>query len=191
MDGEDLPNRRSIRLKAFDYAAPGAYFVTIVTHGRAPLFGAVKDGQVRLSRIGAVADRCWREIPNHFPHVELGSFVVMPNHVHILVLPRVPLATLTRRLKGYTARQANRILGRTGDAFWQTESYDHWVRSEQEWGRIVRYIESNPVGAGLVTRPEDHPWSSAAPAIALRRQDCHRGPQDCALHVDTDTQSKM
>jgi putative transposase len=124
-------------------------------------------------------------------HYELGAFVVMPNHVHILVLPRVPLATLTRRLKGYTARQANRILGRTGEAFWQTESYDHWVRSEQEWGRIVRYIESNPVGAGLVTRPEDHPWSSAAPAIALRRQDCHRGPQDCARHVDTDTQSEM
>jgi putative transposase len=115
----------------------------------------------------------------------------MPNQVHILELPRVPLATLTRRLKGYTARQANRILGRTGEAFWQTESYDHWVRSEQEWERIVRYIESNPVGAGLATRPEDHPWSSAAAAMALRRQDCRRGAQDCALHIDTDTQSEM
>jgi len=86
-------------------------------------------------------------------------------------------------LKGYTARQANRMLGRTGEAFWQPESYDHWVRSEQEWGRIVRYIENNPVGAGLASRPEAYPWSSAASPIGNRRQDCRRGAQDCALHI--------
>jgi hypothetical protein len=65
-------------------------------------------------------------------HYELGAFVVMPNHVHLLVTPHIPIARLTRRLKGYTAREANRLLGRTGEAFWQPESYDHWVRSEQE-----------------------------------------------------------
>jgi putative transposase len=95
-------------------------------------------------------------------HYEVGAFVVMPNHVHLLVIPHIPVATLTRRLKGYTARQANRMLGRTGEAFWQQESYDHWVRSEQEWGWIVRYIENNPVVAGLAARPEGYPWSSAA-----------------------------
>jgi REP element-mobilizing transposase RayT len=124
-------------------------------------------------------------------HYEIGAFVVMPNHVHVLVIPRESIATLTRRLKGYTARQANRILGRTGEAFWQPESYDHWVRSEQEWGRIVRYIENNPVRAGLAARPEDYPWSSAAPSIAKRRQDCRRGAQDCALHFHTDAQPEM
>ena len=107
-------------------------------------------------------------------HYELGAFVVMPNHVHLLVTPHIPVAKLTRRLKGYTAREANRLLGRTGEAFWQPESYDHWVRSEQEWGRIVRYIENNPVAAGLAARPEGYPWSSAAPSIGIRRRDCRR-----------------
>ena len=66
-----------------------------------------------------------------------------------------------KSLKGFTARQANRLLGRTGEPFWQQESYDHWVRSEIEWNRIAGYIEDNPVKAGLVARAEDYPWSSA------------------------------
>jgi hypothetical protein len=117
-------------------------------------------------------------------HYEVGAFVVMPNHVHLLVIPPIPVAELTRRLKGFTARQANRMLGRTGEAFWQPESYDHWVRSEQEWGRIAKYIESNPVLAGLAARPEGYPWSSAAPSITIRRQ-------DCALHIHSGPQSAM
>ena len=124
-------------------------------------------------------------------HYEVGAFVVMPNHVHVLVIPRTSIAKLTRRLKGYTARQANRMLGRTGGAFWQPESYDHWVRSEQEWGRIIRYIENNPVVAGLAVRSEGYPWSSAAPSIADRRQDCRRGAHDCALHIQPRTQAEM
>ena len=103
-------------------------------------------------------------------HYELGAFVVMPNHVHLLVTPRVPMPILTKRLKGDTAREANRLLNRTGEPFWQGESYDHWVRNAEEWARIVRYIEENPVVAGLVARPEGFLWSSAA----------HR--QDCSLH---------
>jgi putative transposase len=118
-------------------------------------------------------------------HYEVGAFVVMPNHVHLLVSPHIPVPKLTRRLKGYTARQANRMLGRTGEAFWQPESYDHWVRSEAEWGRIVRYIEHNPVVAGLAARPEGYPWSSAAPSITIRRQDCRRRGPGGPLHITT------
>ena len=65
------------------------------------------------------------------------------------------------RLKGSTARQANLILGRTGEAFWQDESFDHRVRDEVELDRIVRYVEHNPVSAGLAANPRDWPWSSA------------------------------
>ena len=64
-------------------------------------------------------------------------------------------------LKGVTARDANRILGRTGETFWQAESYDHWVRDEKEWLRIAGYIENNPVKAGMVSLAEDYRWSSA------------------------------
>ena len=94
-------------------------------------------------------------------HYQLGPFVVMANHVHVLLLPLVPPSRLLKSLKGSTAREANRLLGRTGEPFWQRESYDHWVRDEAEWNRIAAYIENNPVKAGLVARAEEYPWSSA------------------------------
>jgi len=92
---------------------------------------------------------------------DLGPYVVMPNHVHMLLLPKIPPPKLLQSLKGSTAREANRVLGRSGTAFWQRESYDHWVRSEAEWNRIAAYIEHNPVRAGLAPRSEDYQWSSA------------------------------
>jgi len=85
----------------------------------------------------------------------------MPNHVHILITPGVSLAKITQALKGKSARKANLILDRTGQIFWQDESFDHWVRCEREFCRIAAYIEENPVSAGLVKAAEDWPWSSA------------------------------
>jgi putative transposase len=96
-------------------------------------------------------------------HYRLGSFVIMANHVHVLLLPSISPSLLLKALKGTTAREANRVLGRTGEQFWQRESYDHWVRDEKERSRIAAYIEGNPVKAGLVSRAEDYPWSSANP----------------------------
>jgi putative transposase len=92
---------------------------------------------------------------------ELQAWVVMPNHVHVLLLPHASLRTITHWIKGRTARQGNRLLGRSVQTFWQRESYDHWVRSEREFQRIVSYIEGNPVLAGLADSPQDWPWSSA------------------------------
>jgi putative transposase len=91
----------------------------------------------------------------------LRAFVVMPNRVHILIEPFVPLAQITHRLKGTSARTANQILGRSGQRFWQDESFDHWIRTGAEFARIKNYVEQNPVKAGLVKTPEDWPWSSA------------------------------
>ena len=92
---------------------------------------------------------------------QLRAWVIMPNHVHVLLRPTIPLPVITRWLKGSTARQANLILGRTGKAFWQDESFDHRIRDEVELDRIVRYVEYNPVGAGLAENPRAWPWSSA------------------------------
>jgi putative transposase len=92
---------------------------------------------------------------------ELRAWVVMPNHVHLLILPQVPVAVLRRWLKGSTAREANRILGRTGQPFWQDESYDHYLRQRSQIDRTVTYIEQNPVSAGLVGSAERWLWSSA------------------------------
>jgi putative DNA methylase len=99
------------------------------------------------------------ESGRHF--YQLRAWVIMPNHVHALLRPKTSLPVITRWLKGSTARKANLILGRTGEAFWQDESFDHRVRDESELDRIVRYVEYNPVSAGLAENPSDWPWSSA------------------------------
>ena len=91
----------------------------------------------------------------------LHAYVVMPNHVHILVEPLAPLRRITNGIKGASAREANRILRRTGSAFWQEESFDHWIRNSSQFEKIRTYIEHNPVNAGLVTKPEYWRRSSA------------------------------
>ena len=78
----DVHHRRSIRLHGYDYAQPGAYFVTVCTQNRRCLFGGVMGGAMRLNAAGRVVEKCWHNIPSHFPHVALDAFVVMPNHVH-------------------------------------------------------------------------------------------------------------
>ncbi len=95
---------------------------------------------------------------------ELYAWVVMPNHVHVLLQPAAPLARITQGIKGATARKANDLLGIAGQHSWQNESFDHWVRSGQEMERIKLYIEWNPVKAGLIDSPEKWRWSSASSA---------------------------
>jgi REP element-mobilizing transposase RayT len=94
-------------------------------------------------------------------HYQLHSWVIMPNHVHLLLTPQVSLSKLLGSMKAVTARYANLFLGRNGLPFWQDESYDHMVRDGDEFRRIGRYIEMNPVTACLAARPEEYEWSSA------------------------------
>jgi putative transposase len=93
-------------------------------------------------------------------HYVIHAWVIMSNHVHLLVTPHACVSRAMGSLKATTARRANLLLGRTGHAFWQDESYDRIVRSEDEFRRVQRYIENNPVKAGLVTSPEAYVWSS-------------------------------
>jgi REP element-mobilizing transposase RayT len=97
---------------------------------------------------------------------DLLAWVVMPNHVHMLMLPKIDLRAIMQWLKGTTARQANMLLGRTGKPFWQAESYDRYARNSKERDRLADYIENNPVSAGLVTAPALWRWSSAGQAEA-------------------------
>jgi putative transposase len=98
---------------------------------------------------------------NILGHYVLHAYAVMPNHVHLLATPGVPLPKLTKSLKGITAKRANHMLALTGNRFWQEESYDHTVRHEREFENIRNYIEENSVRAGLVREASEHPWSSA------------------------------
>ena len=94
-------------------------------------------------------------------HYALHAYVVMPNHVHVLLDPQVPLRRITGGIKGVSARDANESLGRTGKPFWQDESFDHWIRDGAEFERIRNYIEHNPAKAGLAASPAHWRWSSA------------------------------
>jgi putative transposase len=80
------PHRRSIRLKGYDYTQPGTYFVTIVTQGRRHLFGEVADGKILLNDAGQMVNDVWMDLPKHYPGVELDAFVIMPNHIHGIII---------------------------------------------------------------------------------------------------------
>src|SRR6185312_6570348 len=97
---------------------------------------------------------------------ELRALAVMANHVHVLFRPRQEVSQVLQWAKGTPARQANRILARIGKPFWQRESYDHWIRDNQQFERIVVYIESNPVKAGLVTEASEYQWPTAWKRVA-------------------------
>jgi REP element-mobilizing transposase RayT len=84
----ELPKRATIRWQGYDYAQQGAYYLTIVTDDRRPFFGRIVDGVMHPSPIGEMAQQCWDSIPQHMPHVVVGEFVVMPNHVHGIVVIR-------------------------------------------------------------------------------------------------------
>ena len=99
---------------------------------------------------------------------DLHAWVVMPNHVHAMLRPRPDwtLSEILKSWKGFSAREANRILNRTGTTFWHVESFDHAIRDEDDLHRCCSYTTANPASAGLCKQPEDWKWSSAyRPAV--------------------------
>jgi putative transposase len=103
--------RRSIRLKDYDYSSPGAYFVTIVTHGYQCIFGMIVENQMHLNNLGQIVQKCWVELPDHFSDTEVNPFVVMPNHIHGIITiyenDRVDPTAFTRRGTIYRAPTTN------------------------------------------------------------------------------------
>jgi putative transposase len=128
--------------RLLDEASSGAFYL------RQP---AVADMIVEAIQFNA------NTLGQYVPH----AFAVMPNHVHVLITPTIPLPKVTKSLKGITAKRANAMLALTGRPFWQEESYDHLVRNEREFESIRNYIEGNPVRAGLVKEAHEYRWSSA------------------------------
>jgi REP element-mobilizing transposase RayT len=138
-----------LRLAGRDYAEPGYYFVTICVHGRQELFGRVVSDSVELNELGQIATTCWELIPHIFAGVEPGSFVVMPNHLHGLVLlptslperpvAQVSLSTVVGNFKTAVTRQSNL------PPLWQRSFYDRVVRDQEELKLIREYILLNPL----------------------------------------------
>ena len=163
-------HRQSIRLPGFDYATPGAYFVTIVTQNRECLFGDVVDGVMCLNELGRTIDDTWNAVPTRFPNVTTDAWVIMPNHVHgvVVVTERLhgpsgvgvihelplPVTPPVRRrmaiplvvgyLKMNASKQINIIRNNPGTPVWQRNYYEHVIRTDDELNRIRQYIVDNP-----------------------------------------------
>ena len=91
MSTEEDKRRRSVRLRGFDYAFRGFFFVTICTHNKKPTLGKIMNYKSQLSDIGKIVEKCWREIPEHFPKVYLDEWIIMPNHIHGIIVIKFPL----------------------------------------------------------------------------------------------------
>src|SRR5580704_8577487 len=124
---------------------------------------AVTDGPRWLEdeRIAALVAGALLQGEKEYRLYQPFAWVIMPNHVHAVIRPYQPLSVIMRWLKGSTARSANAILDRAGKKFWQSETYDHCIRNTDEFNRIVKYVERNPVRAGLVRSIEGWPWWNA------------------------------
>jgi REP element-mobilizing transposase RayT len=153
-------HRRSIRLKGYDYTQAGAYFVTICTQDRACLFGDVVDGQMRVNECGQVVADSWLWLSVRYLHVDLDEWVVMPNHLHgIIILTgpddrggsrtaptenRKPLGRLIGAFKTISTKRLNGLRNAPRVPVWQRNYYEHIVRSEESLTRIRSYITDNP-----------------------------------------------
>lgn len=158
-------HRRSLRLQGYDYTQPGAYFVTICTQSRACLFGVVSDGDMQLTETGHIAQAAWDTLPARFPSIRLDAFIVMPNHVHGIIMVGAQFIapsdgfgtamndqgainhapTLGEMVRAYKAA-STRFIRQTGapDFAWQRNYYEHVARDEDSLNRIRQYIVDNP-----------------------------------------------
>lgn len=153
----DVHHRQSIRLKGYDYAKAGAYFVTICAWGKECVFGEVRDGAMHPGEAGQVTERFWQNLTERFPTLALDALVIMPNHLHgIIVLnasekpvehePLSPptLGAVIRAFKSLSAISVNRLLGRAQRPVWQRNYYEHIIRDDEALDRIRAYVAANP-----------------------------------------------
>jgi REP element-mobilizing transposase RayT len=151
-----LPIRKSPRLRSYGYASPGAYFVTVCTHDRRPLFGEVRHGIMGLNEFGSAVWKAWAALPARFPSIESDWFVVMPNHLHAVIVLLTPAEQVKSKagptLGGVVG--ALKSLGHKGirdlgeglyPRVWQERYHEHVVRDEDELRRIRKYIAENPL----------------------------------------------
>jgi putative transposase len=159
-----LHRRKSIRIRGYDYTAPGRYYVTVCVKNRECLFGNIVNGEMHLNDFGRIVQHTWDELPNHFPTVALDALVIMPNHIHGIIgitdwvyyvgaqlncAPTEihtgwPLGHIVRSLKSFSTRNINALRGTPAHPVWQRNYYERVIRNDQELERIRRYIADNP-----------------------------------------------
>lgn len=162
-------HRRSIRLQEYDYSQAGAYYVTIVLWRREHVLGDIIDAEMQLNKFGQIVQYAWYDLPKHYPHVELDSFCIMPNHVHAIIIlndygkggsasgdasisnlktrpyVRHPLSEVVRAFKSFSARRINSLRNTQGIPVWQRNYYEHIIRNQKDYLAKSNYIMDNPL----------------------------------------------
>ena len=141
--GNDLPKRKPTRIPGYDYSRVNYYFVTICTHEKRCLFY----NHGRLNDLGMIAQSCMQRIPQHFPGCKVDKFVIMPNHVHaILVIDGANVLPITTVVGQYKAGVSKLIHQTQPDLLvWQRSFHDHIIRSQKRYEQIWSYIDTNPL----------------------------------------------
>jgi putative transposase len=156
----DPGDRKNLRLENWDYSRSGAYFATVCTKDRKNFLseissvGAIHESPaVRLTKYGQIVDRYIGELPRRYPEIVVDKYVIMPNHVHILMqivgeraIRESPLRALVGTVIGYLKMNASKEmhLAQPGIQVWQRGYYDHVIRNEADYQTIWRYIDDNP-----------------------------------------------
>lgn len=159
-------NRKSTRLQCYDYKLPGYYFVTICTHRKQHVFGVIFNGHMILNHYGEIARRNWMNTENIRSNIKLGSFVIMPNHMHAIFqilenvntvgvycdtpLPRKfkspsnSVGAIVRGYKSTVTKQINQFRKTPRHPIWQRNYHEHIIRDQESLNKITEYIEMNP-----------------------------------------------
>jgi REP element-mobilizing transposase RayT len=147
-DMEKLPDRKPNRLKKYDYLTPGYYFITMCVKDKQHIFGRVEDGVMKLSGSGLVADEQFRELSLFYRDVGIDYFVVMPNHVHAIIIltDKLQKKSIPDVVQAYKSLCSKKIREINNEFEWQRSYYDHIVISETCLENIRGYIKNNPVG---------------------------------------------
>ena len=162
-----IHHKRSTRLRGYDYSQPGAYFITANCCSTFPLFATIIQGQMVLSEYGEIAQFEWLRTPIVRPNVSLGPFIVMPDHLHGIIIidyphsgkinlletpevapfisPSQSIGAIMRGFMGTVTSQINKLRNTPNENVWQPRFHDHIIRSEKAIQRITRYIENNPL----------------------------------------------
>ncbi len=154
-------HRRSIRLQGYDYSRPGGYYATIVVEGRECLFGEIVNGEMVLNDYGRIVAEAWQWLQEQYPYVELLAWVIMPNHIHGIIIihedgrggsrsaptgmvKRKPLGGLIGAFKTVSTKKINLLRKTEGAVIWQRNYYEHIIRDDDDYNRIRLYILDNP-----------------------------------------------
>ncbi len=160
-DTYNRPQRKSNRLPEWNYGNLSSYYLTICTKDRLHFFGEIYNSEMNLTPAGDIARTCWLAISNHFDNVELGEFVIMPNHIHGIInirdhadrASRVPTnrfqnigkKTLSSIVGSYKSAVSRIARKNNFDFYWQPRFYDHVIRNEKDYQRNAEYIIYNPL----------------------------------------------